>query len=38
MIMFAFIFILIVCTIAYFVEETKTGKKLFARICRFFHI
>lgn len=38
MIMFAFIFILIICISAYFVEETKTGKKIFDYICTFFHI
>ena len=38
MIMFAFIFILIVCISTYFVEETKTGKKIFDSICRFLHM
>lgn len=38
MIIFAFIFILIVCISTYFVEETKIGKKIFDRICTFLHM
>lgn len=38
MIMFTIIFILILCIGGYFIEETKTGKKIFDRICKFLHM